>query len=138
MSYCTDKSYVLGETVSIQFTTDQVTMMAPDASSAAAGKKLANEKHWKGLGQSMEALWGECQGSALYQVRIDHATLTIQCSCPSRKQPCKHGLGLLMLVATMPTAVPVGEPPEWIVTWLAKRAAASKRKETKEPGNKED
>ncbi len=116
----------------IQFTTEQVLTMAPDSSSAAAGKKLGVAKHWKNLGQSSEALWGECQGSALYQVRVDLSSLTIQCSCPSRKLPCKHGLGLLLLTVNAPTAIPVADPPEWIVAWLAKRAAASKRKEETE------
>jgi hypothetical protein len=118
--------------VGIQITANQVISMAPDASSTAAGKKLANVKHWQHIGQNADALWGECQGSALYQVRIALPTLTIQCSCPSRKQPCKHGLGLLLLAANMPDAVPVSDPPEWITAWLVKRAAASKRKETQE------
>ena len=105
--------------------------MAPDSSSSAAGKKLANAKNWKNLGQSPEALWGECQGSALYQVRVELSSLTIQCSCPSRKLPCKHGLGLLLLAVNTPASVPTTEPPEWITAWLAKRATASKRKEAK-------
>src|SRR5260370_1702491 len=111
---------------------DQVLALAPDSSSAAAGKKLANAKHWKSLGQNSEALWGECQGSALYQVRIDLSTLTISCSCPSRKLPCKHGLGLLLLAVDAPQAVTKGEPPAWVTSWLTKRAAIGKRKETKE------
>jgi hypothetical protein len=114
---------------------DQVLALAPDSSSAAAGKKLANAKHWQSLGQNANALWGECQGSALYQVRIDLSTLTITCSCPSRKLPCKHGLGLLLLTVDAPKSVPHSEPPEWITSWLAKRAANSKRKESNEPQN---
>ncbi len=105
--------------------------MAPDASSASAGKKLADAKHWQNLGQSSNLLWGECQGSALYQTRVDLATFTIHCSCPSRKQPCKHGLGLLLLAATKPELIPTVEPPEWISSWLARREAASKGKETR-------
>jgi hypothetical protein len=114
---------------------DQVLALAPDSSSATAGKKLANAKHWQSLGQNTNALWGECQGSALYQVRIDLSTLTITCSCPSRKLPCKHGLGLLLLTVDAPKSVPYSEPPEWITSWLAKRAANSKRKESNEPQN---
>jgi hypothetical protein len=122
--------------VALQITANQVISMAPDASSVTAGKKLANTKHWQQIGQNADALWGECQGSALYQVRIALPSFTIQCSCPSRKLPCKHGLGLLLLAANMPDTVPVSEPPEWITTWLVKRAAAGKRKETQE-GSKE-
>jgi SWIM zinc finger len=112
---------------------DQVLALAPDSSSAAAGKKLANAKHWQSLGQAPGALWGECQGSALYQVRIDLTMLTITCSCPSRKLPCKHGLGLLLLTVDTPKSVPHSEPPEWVASWLAKRASSNKRKEPNEP-----
>jgi hypothetical protein len=127
-----------GKFVGIQITTDQVVALAPDASSIKAGKKLGESKHWKNLGQSPEALWGECQGSALYQVRVECSTLTIQCSCPSRKQPCKHGLGLLFLAISSAEAVPEIEPPEWIVSWLAKRAAVNKRKETLQSKSSEE
>ncbi len=115
----------------IELTADQILTLAPDASSSSAGKKLANAKNWKNVGQSPEALWGECQGSALYQVRVELSSFAIQCSCPSRKLPCKHGLGLLLLAVNSPSTVPNTEPPEWITTWLAKRATTSKRKEAK-------
>lgn len=113
----------------IQLTNDQVLAMAPDSSSASAGKKLSNPKHWKNLGMSTEALWGECQGSALYQVRIELASFTSQCSCPSRKLPCKHCLGLLFLAVS--SSISSAEPPEWVTSWLAKRAASSQRKQEK-------
>ena len=44
---------------------------APDAAAAAAGRKFAGARSWETLGRSDEALWGECQGSALYRVRVD-------------------------------------------------------------------
>lgn len=113
----------------IQLTSDQVLAMAPDASSASAGKKHGSTKLWKNLGMSAEALWGECQGSALYQVKVELASLTSQCSCPSRKLPCKHCLGLLLLAATNKAALPEAEPPEWVTSWLAKRQANSVRKQ---------
>ncbi|HEY4384567.1 MAG TPA: SWIM zinc finger family protein, partial [Ktedonobacteraceae bacterium] len=61
---------------------------------------------------------------------IEISTHTIQCTCPSRKQPCKHGIALLLLACNEPSAVPETEQPEWINKWLAKRAGAIKRKET--------
>lgn len=121
--------------MSLQLTSsNQVLALAPDASSAAAGKKLSLPKHWKELGQSSEALWGACQGSGKdpYQVRVDLATLTITCSCPSRKLPCKHGLGLLLIAVNTPAMLAIQEPPEWVATWLAKRAATRKQKEDKQ------
>lgn len=102
-------------------TEDQVLALAPDAQVASSGRKLAAPSHWRNLGRSEAALWGECQGSALYQVRVDLADLSSKCSCPSRKFPCKHGVGLLLLHAADPQRVaPVAEPP-WVTEWLAKR-----------------
>src|ERR1700753_3224882 len=73
--------------VNLSITADQVTKLAPDASAASAGRKLSALKYWTNVGYNEQALWGECQGSALYQVRIELSTLTAQCSCPSRKLP---------------------------------------------------
>jgi len=115
--------------VGLQITKEQVTAMAPDSSSAKNGQKLSAMKNWQNLGQNEQALWGECRGSAIYQVKVDAATLTATCSCPSRKIPCKHGLGLLFLVASTPDALPTTDPPEWVEAWLTRRAEAAKRKE---------
>ena len=119
--------------MSISLTTDQVLALAPDASSASAGKKLSNTRSWQNLGQNSSALWGECQGSALYQVKVDLSTLTAHCNCPSRKFPCKHSLGLLLLAASDPASLPIAiESPAWVATWLAKRQGASTGKQDKE------
>jgi hypothetical protein len=104
-------------------TPEQALALAPDSSSATAGKKLAVAKHWKNLGRTATALWGECQGSALYQVRVDLNGMAVKCSCPSRKLPCKHSLGLILLSVNQPGALPETEPPEWAASWLAKRSA---------------
>ena len=42
-----------------------------------------------------------------------------RCSCPSRKFPCKHGLGLLLLLADQPALFKQQEPPAWVADWLA-------------------
>jgi hypothetical protein len=104
-------------------TPEQALALAPDSSSAQAGKKLAVAKYWKNLGRALTALWGECQGSALYQVRVDLNGMAVKCNCPSRKLPCKHGLGLILLSVNQPGALPETEPPEWVSSWLAKRSA---------------
>ncbi len=114
----------------MQLTLEQVMELAPDASSASAGRKLGTASVWRNPGQSPEALWGECQGSTLYQVRVDLSDLTIKCSCPSRKFPCKHGLGLLVLAADQPAALPIAEPPEWVAEWLGRRSADATKRET--------
>ncbi len=118
---------------------EQVMEMAPDGNSAAAGKKLMAQRHWDQLGQNAECLWGLCRGSAVYQVKVDLANFGYHCNCPSRKFPCKHVLGLLMLWATSPDAVANAESPAWIGDWLAKRQQREEKKverqeaETKKP-----
>ncbi|ATB32135.1 SWIM zinc finger family protein [Melittangium boletus] len=112
---------------SSSLTVEQVLALAPDTSVASAGRKLGNESNWQGLGRAERAAWGECKGSALYQVRIDLGDLTSKCSCPSRKFPCKHAVGLLLLAAS--ERLPEGTPPEWVEEWLARRSATVERKE---------
>jgi SWIM zinc finger len=122
----------------LQLTSKQVLEMAPDPSSAANGKKLANTRHWKNLGQNTEAVWGECQGSALYQVRADTVTFSAKCTCPSHKFPCKHAIGLLLL-ATDAGNVPNADPPDWVTEWLSRRkaTAAHKAEEHEKPDKPE-
>ena len=102
-------------------TSEGVAALAPDAKVAAAGKKLGAPKFWQDLGRNQEALWGECRGSAVYQVRVDLSDLAVKCSCPSRKQPCKHVIGLLFL--SLEATPSETSSPDWVTDWLARRAA---------------
>ena len=104
-------------------TSDQVRSLAPDVSAARAGEGLANPRRWSAIGREDRAAWGQCQGSGAspYQVAIDFNGPAFKCSCPSRKFPCKHGLGLLFLLAADAAAFPAAEPPPWAVEWLTSR-----------------
>ena len=112
--------------MSAGLTSEDVAALAPDAKVAAAGRKLGRRKSWQSTGRSAEALWGECKGSAVYQVRADLSDLAVKYSCPSRKQPCKHAIGLLFLSLEAPT--PEAHQPDWVSDWLARRAARSAAK----------
>jgi hypothetical protein len=124
-----------GYAVGVTYTGEQALALAPDPQVARDGKKHAAARYWKYLGRSGEAVWGECQGSSLYQVRVALDTLAPKCSCPSRKQPCKHVIGLLLL-ALDGGAMPTAEPPAWVGAWLAKRAAAAEPKPSKPAAKK--
>lgn len=113
----------------------QVLALAPDAASAAAGRGLASARKWVTVGADARAVWGECQGSGRdpYQTIIDLEGPSFKCSCPSRKFPCKHGLGLLLQRATEAGAFPAGaEPPPWVEEWIRAREAHSERVAKKE------
>lgn len=80
------------------------------------------------MGKSDDALWGECRGSALYQTRVALADMATKCSCPSRKFPCKHALGLMLIDAG--GGVSPGPAPDWVKDWLSKRAERAEKKAT--------
>ncbi|WP_298572567.1 SWIM zinc finger family protein [Streptomyces luteogriseus] len=118
-----------------RWTADQVLALAPDAASRKAGSKLGAAGPWSEAGSSDEGtVWGLCKGSGSkpYQTVVDIAGAAgpaYKCSCPSRKFPCKHALGLLLLWAADDAAVPPGQEPEWAEQWTAgRRRRAEERK----------
>lgn len=82
----------------MKITLDIVKKMAPDAKAMVAAKSVAAPKCWSSLGESAQGIWGICKGSSTYSVYVDNDK-NCNCTCPSRKRPCKHTLGLLMLAA---------------------------------------
>ena len=104
-------------------TTEQILALAPDASSAKNAQGLAILRKWSNLGKNEQALWGECQGtgSNCYQAQIDLIETAFKCSCPSRKFPCKHGLGLFLLFVSQPDAFTETTPPDWVSDWIDTR-----------------
>ncbi|MBW8820225.1 MAG: SWIM zinc finger family protein, partial [Streptomyces sp.] len=120
----------------VRWTADQVLALAPDASSRKAGSKLGAAGPWSEAGSSDEGtVWGLCKGSGSkpYQTVIDIADATgpaYKCSCPSRKFPCKHALGLLLLWAGGEGAVPPGPPPDWAEQWTEGRRQRAQEKRT--------
>jgi hypothetical protein len=120
--------------MSMVWNAEQVVALAPDAASAKAGSALANKSKWVTLGRSEQSVWGECQGSGKnpYQTQIDISEPAFNCSCPSRKFPCKHGLGLFLLLVAQNSAFSQNEPPAWVAEWLAKRQAKAEQRGKKE------
>ncbi|MFE1834863.1 SWIM zinc finger family protein [Streptomyces sviceus] len=118
----------------VRWTADQVLALAPDAASRKAGSKLGAAGPWSEAGSSDEGtVWGLCKGSGSkpYQTVIDIADAAgpaYKCSCPSRKFPCKHALGLLLLWAGGEGAVPPGPAPDWAEQWIEGRRQRGQEK----------
>jgi hypothetical protein len=107
-----------------RWTADQVLALAPDAASRKAGARLAAPAPWSGTGTAGSAVWGLCAGSGSkpYQTVVEVNGPAYRCSCPSRKFPCKHALGLLLLWAEGGAGpVGAGELPDWAEQWIAAR-----------------
>ncbi|MET8991699.1 SWIM zinc finger family protein [Nonomuraea wenchangensis] len=103
---------------------DQVLALAPDAASGKAAQGVASPGKWQVRGVAGVLLYGACRGSGAepYLACVDLSEPAYRCTCPSRKFPCKHALGLLLLWAG--DGVPEGDPaPGWAAEWLAARTA---------------
>ncbi|MEU1270586.1 SWIM zinc finger family protein [Streptomyces sp. NPDC005799] len=118
----------------VRWSAEQVLALAPDAASRKAGSKLGAAGPWSEAGSCDEGtVWGLCKGSGSkpYQTVVDIADATgpaYKCSCPSRKFPCKHALGLLLLWAGEDAAVPTGSPPDWAAQWMEGRRKRTEEK----------
>jgi len=122
-----------------RWTAAQIHALAPDAASQKAGVKLGGPAPWSEYGAQAESglVWGSCKGSGAkpYQVTVqllaDSAGPPVYaCTCPSRKFPCKHALGLLLLWSA--GTVPESEvlPPR-VEEWLAGRRERAERSEAR-------
>lgn len=113
----------------------QIIDLAPDASSVKAGTQLANSSKWIVKNQHPKVIWGECKGSGKkpYKTSIDLVNIAFKCSCPSRKFPCKHGLGLFLLYEAQTNLFDeIEEIPEDIAQWIDKRATKIEKKDSQE------
>ncbi len=120
-----------------RWTPEHVLSLAPDAPSRKAAGKLSAPAPWSAEGSvsaaARTAVWGECKGSGStpYRTVVDLSGPAFQCSCPSRKFPCKHALALL-LRWSQGAAEQVGDPsevPDWAEGWLAARQLKSERQQ---------
>jgi len=116
------------------WTVKRVMDLAPDASSAQAARGCSNASKWVTLGRTELAVWGEFQGSGSkpYQTQVDLREPAFKCSCPSRKFPCKHGLGIMLVLAEKAGSIPVKDaPPAWVADWMKGREARAQKREEK-------
>lgn len=102
---------------------EHVVALAPTAAAAAAARQAAVPASWRAAGCDDVAVWGLFTGSGAepYETCVELAEPAFRCSCPSRRTPCKHALGLLILWALGQVAA--GARPVFVGHWLARRAA---------------
>ena len=115
---------------------DQVEQIIPDASSAKSAKKLAKFEAWNNIsGSTDQWIWGEIQGSAIYQSAIFLPELKCECSCPSFKRPCKHALALLFVYTEYQDKFIVQSDeqsiPDRVQKWRDKKTKTLEKKENK-------
>jgi len=122
------------------WTAEQASRFAPDEASEKNARDLAVPQKWFLLRKNelpgCQVIWGEVKGSGEkpYRCQVDLTGPEFNCTCPSRKHPCKHALGLLLLYAGQPGTFQPGEPPDWVAGWLAKRSERGRRKSAEKTG----
>lgn len=109
----------------MQWTDEKIAALAPNDSTERRGRMLANSSKWNLLATNYEAIWGECKGSGSqpYTVQINLLSSKFKCSCPVRKSPCKHILGLFFLYAKSSAVFKYQMPPANMQNWLETHTA---------------
>lgn len=117
---------------------ETVVALAPDSQVLTAAQRLSAQHHWSQTGRTSGLVWGVCRGSGHWQVVGQLEPFAFHCTCPSRKRPCKHVMGLLLLAGECPDAVVSQSPPPWVEAWLKRREAAAQRRRVAPPGQVAD
>jgi hypothetical protein len=87
-----------------------------DVRTFRSGKRLAVPAGWTTLGCNQHIIWGESQHNPRTprRVCVGLAGPTFHCTCTSRKNPCKHALGLFLLLVEQPNVFAQTPPPDWV------------------------
>jgi hypothetical protein len=107
---------------SSRWTIEQVVALAPKPARYAAAEAMAVPARWAALGADERVAWGRCRGSGAepYDTIVDHVDVAWRCSCPSRSQPCKHVMAVLVMWVR--GQVPDVAAPAGVAAWAAARA----------------
>ncbi|MBK9016256.1 MAG: SWIM zinc finger family protein [Saprospiraceae bacterium] len=109
-----------------ELTYDHILTLAPDAGTAQRAKSVAHAQRWHLLEGNGRAIWGTLGDPAdPYRIAVDFEGVGFRCTCPVRRLPCKHGIGLLLLFSKNNDAFQLAEPPNWVAEWLKKRSERS-------------
>ena len=117
------------------WTTQQILSFSPDAGIAQRAQELATLRKWRNLHGNERAIWGECKssGASYYLTAIDLKGPAFKCNCPSRKFPCKHAVGLMLMIANNSDNFRItSDIPDWVKDWLEKRSSSNRNDEKDE------
>ncbi len=105
--------------MSTNWTIRQVLGLAPDHYTAKSSRALASPEKWTALGQQGRFAWGEIplMNKAPQRICIDLDGPAFDCSCLTRKTPCRHALALALLRIQQPEAFPQTDMPDWVAAW---------------------
>jgi hypothetical protein len=96
-----------------------------------AGRGLASTNHWQILAYNNEFIWGEFPNARQNSIQtfVSRLDMTVACSCNSRKFPCRHGIGLLLLAAKRPSHFSRLLPEGWLAQRIERHRLEQQRKQ---------
>ncbi|RMG80964.1 MAG: hypothetical protein D6714_13715 [Bacteroidetes bacterium] len=119
---------VLKKTNAVELSYQGICSMSPDSATTARAERLAKSDRWRDLSYNDHYVWGACRSSGVrwYSVVFSRrGTGAFKCNCPSRKQPCKHALGLAFLYLQQPGGFSFSaKTPDYVKAWNPHRPAA--------------
>lgn len=117
-----------------KITKEYIEQQAPDLATVKNAVSLCKKNSFimQSKTENEDLFFAECKGSgkSIYKVSVDFSVENkpvFRCSCPSRKLPCKHSIGILQDIFNG-TTYEIAEIPQDI---LVKREKAVKRQEKK-------
>lgn len=122
------------------WTTERVFLLTNNPKTAQASRTVTNLTKWTDLGHDQHSVWGNHEGSRStpYRVIIDTFKLEnasindwCKCDCPVNKKPCKHILGLLLILVSQPASIPHTDTPPDVLEWLDKMALRVRKEEAR-------
>jgi hypothetical protein len=116
------------------WTDEFIRSLVTDAGSLKDGKAIGTPSKWQSFARTDRAAWGLARGSAKepYKTALDLTDGASKCSCPSRKFPCKHAIGLMFLLAADAVPLTGDAPPAWAAAWIEGREKRAQPKPTAE------
>jgi hypothetical protein len=108
----------------LQLTTEQVKELSNDPQTISRAFGIIARGEWLEIGRSTRAIWGHAKAYmsiSPYFAMIDLQNIAYKCTCPVKRQPCKHTLSLLLQLADPQTNVPTQNPPPEVSAWIDKR-----------------
>ena len=103
----------------MDWTKEQILGLAPDQFTLRASQSVAHPQKWVSLHQDDAIFWGNFPNGRKKneQTAVFLPSLSLTCSCNSRKFPCRHQLALLQLWQQQNSHFTLQQPPKQLAAW---------------------
>ena len=107
----------------MDWTTEQILGLAPDQFTLRASRGVADPHRWVALHHDTAILWGVYPNGSKKtgETAVFLPSLSLTCTCSSRKSPCRHSLSLLLLWQQQAKQFTPQPPPPQLAAWMKRQ-----------------